>query len=102
VTHHDLFVSGKPDYPNGTWRNDASCIGYDQTIFFPHRGESITRAKEICADCPVQVQCVEDALMRREPAGVRGGLSQHRRRDLMKQLTSRGIEIPKVESYKAT
>ena len=102
VTHRDLFVTNEPGFPDGAWRLSASCVGYDQTIFFPHRGESITQAKEVCAGCRVQVPCVEDALMRREPAGVRGGLSQHRRRDLMRQLAQRGVEIPKLESYKIT
>lgn len=40
-------------------------------------------AKAICAECPVAVDCLQDALARREKLGIRGGASPRRRRVLL-------------------
>lgn len=37
------------------------------------------RAKEICADCPVQQACLQHALAAAEPYGVWGGLTEGER-----------------------
>jgi len=68
------------------WRMHAACIGAPQEIFFPSRGKSIQPARAICNGCVVSVQCLEDAIIRREPAGVRGGLSAFQRRKVIKKL----------------
>jgi len=69
--------------PIKDWRTWAACRGTDPNTFFPNRGESITPAKIICGTCIVQVECLEDAIIRREPAGVRAGLSTRDRRVLI-------------------
>ena len=60
----------------------GSCRGMDPDIFFPDRGESLSPAKAICAECIVQVECLEYALDNRERFGVWGGTSERERRRL--------------------
>ena len=66
------------------WRMYAYCIGLDWAMFFPQRGESIHVAREICSHCSVALECLEDALERKESAGVRAGLSTTERRRITK------------------
>jgi WhiB family transcriptional regulator, redox-sensing transcriptional regulator len=42
-------------------------------LFFSEQLDDIARAKAICGLCPVQQDCFEGALARREPWGVWGG-----------------------------
>ncbi|MDQ3294951.1 MAG: WhiB family transcriptional regulator [Actinomycetota bacterium] len=42
-------------------------------LFFSDELQDIARAKQICALCPVLVDCLEGAIERREPWGVWGG-----------------------------
>ncbi len=43
------------------------------SLFFSEDIPDITRAKAICAECPVRQPCLEGAHRRREPYGVWGG-----------------------------
>lgn len=65
------------------WQYEGSCRGADSRLFFhpegergPARRERDGAAKQICAGCPVLVECREHALAVREPYGVWGGLSE--------------------------
>jgi WhiB family redox-sensing transcriptional regulator len=49
--------------------------------FFPGRNEN-SDAKEVCARCPVRVECLEHALTAREQFGIWGGLGERSRRKL--------------------
>ena len=62
------------------WTERAACRGMDPEVFFPERGDSrsIARAKEVCADCPVQVECLEANAMER--SGIYGGTTALERR----------------------
>jgi len=73
------------------WRQQARCadgLGTLTELFFSEQLDDIARAKEFCAECPVQVECLTGALARQEPWGVWGGqlvwkgrvLAQKRRR----------------------
>jgi WhiB family redox-sensing transcriptional regulator len=78
-----VFIGGAvPD-----WRDAALCAQTDPDAFFPEAGGSNRDAKRICQRCPVQVQCLEDALLRNERHGVWGGMSE-RQRQKMRQLIS--------------
>jgi WhiB family redox-sensing transcriptional regulator len=70
----------------GTIRwTEARCANRDAALldlFFSEEASEIARAKAICGDCPLQLQCYEGALERREPWGVWGG-----------ELFDRGIPI---------
>jgi hypothetical protein len=58
------------------WWADARCndgAGTMTALFFSEELQDIARAKQICAKCPVLVDCLEGAIERREPWGVWGG-----------------------------
>ena len=46
----------------------------------PEREAREGRAKAICGDCPVQVECLDYAVRIREPHGIWGGLNETERR----------------------
>lgn len=60
----------------------GSCRGMDPGVFFPDRGESLSPAKSVCAECIVRDECLEYALDNRERFGVWGGTSERERRRL--------------------
>ncbi len=71
------------------WQLRAACRDYDNNLFFHpehERGQARERraqeAKEICARCPVQRNCLLHALSVDEPYGVWGGYTPHERRQL--------------------
>ncbi len=73
------------------WHLQASCRGPNNAIFFPpSRLERRTekrrreqRAKEICAACPVQLDCRSYAFEIGEQHGIWGGLTEKERRVLV-------------------
>ena len=79
------------EHPQGEseWRGQAFCLGLDHDMFFPKRGESTKISKGVCGSCEVQEQCLEDAILRKEIAGIRGGKSKRERDVIAKQ---RGIK----------
>jgi WhiB family redox-sensing transcriptional regulator len=70
------------------WQHRAACRGPNQAIFFPpaqfeRRSEKRLRekrAKEICSECPVQIDCRNYALEIREQYGIWGGMTENERR----------------------
>lgn len=57
------------------WMQDAACRDpqIDTSIFFPERGENSLAAKQVCAGCPVQAQCLSYAI-EHETTGHRFGV----------------------------
>ena len=84
------------------WQWRAACRGHDENLFFPpsrfeRAEEKRSReraAKDICATCPVQVECLDYALRIREPYGVWGGLNEQERR---RHLRERDEELHAVD-----
>lgn len=72
----------------GRWRDEALCAETDPEAFFPEKGGSTREAKEVCADCSVQIECLEYALANDERFGVWGGLSERQRRRLARRTVS--------------
>ena len=60
-----------------TWMNQAACRHTDTAIFFPGRGETgnIAKAKAVCAECPVQPDCLAFAIRTNQTVGIWGGQS---------------------------
>ena len=53
----------------------GNCVDSDQNhLFFSERPDELARAQAICADCPVQLPCLEQALDNQEEWGVWGGV----------------------------
>jgi WhiB family transcriptional regulator, redox-sensing transcriptional regulator len=71
------------------WRDYAACRDVDPELFFPAGSTGpgllqVSRAKLVCAACPVRVPCLEWALASRQEAGVWGGTSEDERQALQR------------------
>ena len=71
------------------WRNRSLCRDSNPELFFPIGAtgialDQIDAAKEICAVCPVNPECLEFALATNQEAGVWGGTTEEERRKLRK------------------
>jgi WhiB family redox-sensing transcriptional regulator len=70
-----------------------TCIAGDRdpdTWFPPNRrAPQVTEAKKACAECPVQLACLEFALANDERFGIWGGLDEDERDALRKR--TRGV-----------
>lgn len=67
------------------WIGDAACKNHpDPSIFFPKRGENdkTLEAQRVCDSCPVQRQCLEEAVLNVTPFGLYGGAGEPVRRHL--------------------
>jgi WhiB family redox-sensing transcriptional regulator len=69
---------------------NASCKNVselEKQSFFSESGNGYKRAVKICSTCPVQAECLDDALAFELPGekryGVRGGLSAKERKRLV-------------------
>jgi WhiB family redox-sensing transcriptional regulator len=73
------------------WQAKAACRGPQTSLFFPpshferkdDKELRESRAKAICATCPVRRSCLEYALRIKEPHGIWGGLNEVERRSLL-------------------
>lgn len=74
-----------PAPSSSAWRDEALCAQTDPESFFPDKGGSTREAKELCALCPVQPECLEFAVAHDERFGVWGGLSERDRRRLARR-----------------
>lgn len=80
-------VSTDRDAANA-WLEHRACRDVPTDLFYPGLGKSVEPALRVCRRCPVQSECLVDAL--NDPLlqdiGVRGGLSQRQRRKLRPYL----------------
>ncbi|MET7867951.1 WhiB family transcriptional regulator [Micromonospora taraxaci] len=72
-----------------TWMSQANCQGTDPNEFYPEKGSNSELARKICKRCPVRLDCLEDALDRRERHGIWGGLSENQRTSLLRKRARR-------------
>lgn len=72
----------RPRTDSLAWLDHAACRGEDPGVFFPAQGHSARPAKKICATCPVNQPCLEEALANPylEDHGIRGGTSRQERK----------------------
>ena len=75
---------GSADY---TWRDQAMCRDTDPELFFPigTTGQAllqIAKAKSVCCQCHVTVECLEFALETNQDTGIWGGNSEDERRQM--------------------
>lgn len=66
------------------WHRLAACLGTPPGMFYPERGDvwALEDARAVCATCPVQAECLNEALATNEQFGVRAGLTIQQRRKL--------------------
>lgn len=74
------FIGTATTDEDGSWQDNANCLGVDPDLFFPERGASTREAKEVCRACIVRVECLEYALANGEKFGIWGGMSERERR----------------------
>jgi WhiB family redox-sensing transcriptional regulator len=67
------------------WMEKARCRGSDPERFFPSPGTGFELARQVCAECPVQSECLEYALTNRIDLGVWGGVSQRERKRILQR-----------------
>jgi WhiB family redox-sensing transcriptional regulator len=73
------------------WRAQAACAGEPADVFFPPEvagpggGANYSRARLVCAACPVQDTCLEYALANHLAYGMWGGASPKERVRLQRQ-----------------
>gem|GEM_PF-237865 len=82
---------GSADY---TWRRSALCRDTDPELFFPigTTGQAllqISRAKEVCCECPVKFECLDFAMETNQDTGIWGGTSEEERRQMRRDLAAR-------------
>lgn len=82
---------GSADY---TWRGDAVCKDTDPELFFPvgTTGQAllqIDRAKQVCDECPVKIECLDFAIETNQDSGIWGGTSEEERRDIRRRIAAR-------------
>ena len=76
--------------PAGQWVKQAACIGHADEMFPDNNSHEIEHAKSICRPCPVQTECVLDALRTHDTEyGIRGALRPNERRDLARKIAAR-------------
>ena len=68
------------------WRAYANCATTDPELFFPHKGGSAQAARLTCSMCPVQTECLTDALLDGEQQGIRAGMTERERRRMMQNV----------------
>ena len=74
--------------PDAEWRERAACKPYPAVLFFGiddsetpmERRAREEEAKSVCATCTVRVECLEYALVTKEPYGIWGGLTELERK----------------------
>ena len=73
------------------WPQLATCNGENPDLFFPAHGDPGTKARGICAHCPVQQECLEYATEADE-FGIWGGLDREQRRALRRELAMNCVD----------
>jgi WhiB family redox-sensing transcriptional regulator len=69
-----------------TWRDAAACRETDIDFFpSPEDSAGISRAKAVCAACPVAADCLEYAIETRQHEGIWGGHTPKERNRLRRQ-----------------
>ena len=70
-----------------TWHKDAACRNFDPELMYPRPSDyaAVRVAKDLCEVCPVQAECLADALAEEglvgkdQRFGIRGGHTPHAR-----------------------
>jgi WhiB family redox-sensing transcriptional regulator len=68
------------------WRSAGACLRADPDLFFPvsvtgRALEQIAKAKAVCADCPVWVQCLDFAQAHHPVDGIWAGTTEEDRQN---------------------
>ncbi len=67
------------------WMAKAACRGVASSVFFPERGESPERARELCEGCPARQACLDYAVADPDLGGWWAGTSARHRAALRRE-----------------
>lgn len=67
-----------------SWQDAAACKGVDIDIFFSLDEHDQRQALELCKACPVQQECLRDAITHGEMYGIWGGMRESERRGIIR------------------
>lgn len=68
-----------------TWAVQAACSAVDPDSLFV-RGAAQRQVRQVCAGCPVRIECLADALDSNTTFGVWGGMTERERRALLRRF----------------
>lgn len=66
------------------WQAFARCAETDPEIFFPEQGQGNSKAKRVCMQCEVRIECLNWALDHHERYGIWGGATERERRAILR------------------
>ncbi len=82
------------------WMDKARCKGIDPDLFHPDENDEDQvkvakkeKAKAICAECPVRLDCLEFAINKPEKDGIWGGATKDERDKLKRKSVKRNKPI---------
>ena len=93
----DLTQTPVPDHSEQGWMLQARCRSLAPSEFFPSDGVGVDKARKICDQCPVKVECLEYALTYRIDHGVWGGASERERRRILRRRRVDGGRAPTLQ-----
>ena len=81
-------MSSLERFARASWHNSAACTGESGVLFYPPsrperraaRLRRESRARGVCASCPVRDDCLQHAIDHGERYGIWGGLTDRERR----------------------
>lgn len=93
MTHYNGSIPDTATRP-ADWLAQAACHDHADAMFPENNEADIAEAKRICRPCPVQADCVLDAIRTGDNEhGIRGGLRPSERRAVAHQLAEQhGIQ----------
>jgi WhiB family transcriptional regulator, redox-sensing transcriptional regulator len=71
--------------PDSSWQQDAACRDAEPDLFFSTAESDREEAMQLCASCPVRLECLEHALASRESYGIWGGTDEQERKRLLRR-----------------
>lgn len=75
------------------WVKQAACDGRDDVDWYSKSPGKVRDCKAICARCPVQRDCLSEALLLGDVWGIWGGKTRREREDLAREL---GLPLPAI------
>lgn len=83
-SNQDYGLGEAIDFEREEWKRAALCAdpAYKDVNFFLERGESSKAAKQVCAECDVQEECLNYAEDNNERFGIWGGKSRRKRQKI--------------------
>ena len=82
------------------------CKDTDPELFFPvgTTGQAllqIDRAKQVCDECPVKIECLDFAIETNQDSGIWGGTSEDERRDIRRRIAARNKALKALKAAQA-